>query len=65
MKCPYNRKSETQIQNWKQTPDESQNFTDGRTVIQTVFEQMDCELENCGAYRDGKCCYAAVSLLNE
>ena len=32
---------------------------------QTVFELMDCGKENCGAWHDGKCCYAAVSLCNE
>lgn len=57
MKCP--------LQNWNQNPDDNQNFTDGKTVTQTVFELMDCGKENCGAWHDGKCCYAAVSLCNE
>lgn len=65
MQCPYNRKSETQLQNWNQNPDDNQNFTDGKIVTQTVFELMDCEKENCGAWHNGKCCYAAVSLCNE
>lgn len=65
MKCPYNKKSETQIQNWEQSPDEQQNFTDGKVITQTVFELMNCEKENCGAYHNGRCCYAAVSLNNE
>lgn len=43
MKCPYNRKIETTVQNWKQTPDENQTLTEGETVTQTVFELMDCE----------------------
>lgn len=65
MKCPYNKKSETQIQNWEQSPDEQQNFTDGKVITQTVFELMNCEKENCGAYHNGRCCYAAISLNNE
>ena len=65
MKCPYNKKSETQIQNWEQSPDEQQNFTDGKVITQTVFELMNCEKENCGAYHNGRCCYAAVSLNND
>ena len=65
MKCPYNRKVETQVQKWKQAPDENQTITDGKTVTQTIFELMECEKENCGAWYNGRCCYAAVSLLNE
>ncbi len=65
MKCPYNRKSETQFQNWKQNPDDNQNITDGKTVTQTVYELMECEKENCGAWNNGKCCYSAVSFYNE
>lgn len=65
MKCPYNRKVETQVQKWEQSPDENQSLTDGKTVTQTVFELMDCEKENCGAWYNGKCCYSAVSLSNE
>ena len=65
MKCPYNKKSETQIQNWEQSPDEQQNFTDGKVITQTVFELMNGEKENCGAYHNGRCCYAAISLNNE
>lgn len=65
LKCPYNRKSETHFQNWRQNPDENQTIVNGNTATQIVFELMDCEKENCGAWHDGKCCYAAVSLLNE
>lgn len=65
MKCPYNRKCETHIERWKQTPDDNQTPTDGRTVTQIVFELMECEKENCGAWHNGKCCYAAVSLYTE
>ena len=43
MKCPYNRKSETQLQNWNQNPDDNQNFTDGKTVTQTVFNLWTAE----------------------
>lgn len=57
MKCPYNRKSETQVQNWRQSADENQSPEEGRTVTQTVFELMDCQRENCGVWRNGRCCY--------
>lgn len=27
-------------------------------MTQAVFELMECEKENCGAWQNGKCCYA-------
>lgn len=60
MVCPYNNKSETQIQAWKQEFDEeneSQTPKSGRTVTQTVWEPMECQRENCGAFFDGRCYY--------
>ena len=38
MICPYNLKSETQIQQWQQEPDDNQTPTDGTTVTRTVYE---------------------------
>ncbi len=58
MKCPYNRKSETVFQGWDQQSDENQSPEKGSSMTQTVFELMECEKENCGAWQDGKCCYA-------
>lgn len=57
MKCPYNHKSKTEIQTWKQNTDEYQTLTDGKTITQTVFELAECGKENCGAWQNGKCCY--------
>lgn len=57
MKCPYNCRSETQVQNWDQSVNENQSPEKGRTVTQIVFELMDCEKENCGVWRNGRCCY--------
>lgn len=60
MKCPYNRKSETFFQQWNQHSEEGEAPNKGVTLTQTVFELMDCERENCGAWHDGKCCYAVT-----
>ena len=57
MKCPYNRKSETTYQGWNQNSDEERAPTNGQTITQTIFELMDCEMENCGAWHDGRCHY--------
>ena len=65
MKCPYNRRVEITVQNWGQDSDDNQTPAKGSTVTQTVYELMDCEKENCGAWKNGRCCYAAVSLSNE
>ena len=37
MKCPYNRRVETTIQNWGQDSDDNQTPTKGTTVTQTVM----------------------------
>jgi len=56
--CPYNNKSETSIQNWKQDhEDESQILTKGKTITQTVYEPMICQEDECGAYYGGRCHY--------
>lgn len=57
MICPYNLKSETQIQQWQQEPDDNQTPTDGTTVTRTVYEYMECKQSECGAWHNGKCCY--------
>ena len=56
--CPYNIKSETSIQNWKQDhEDESQILTKGQTITQTVYEPMVCQKDERGAYYGGRCHY--------
>ena len=57
MICPYNNRSETQFQSWKQSPDETGTLRNGVTTTQTIYEPMKCAEEQCGAWQDGKCCY--------
>lgn len=65
MKCPYNRKSETHYQRWTQKCDEdSQSPRTGSRVDQYIFELEDCLKEECGAWQNGRCCYASVNLEN-
>lgn len=65
MKCPYNRKSEKHIQKWGQKPNDDNIITSGVQTDEYTFELMECEKENCGAWHNGKCCYASVSLENQ
>ncbi len=57
MICPYNNRSETQFQSWKQSPDETGTLRNGFTATQTIYEPMECAKEQCGAWQDGKCGY--------
>lgn len=65
MKCPYNRKSERRIQKWGQKANEEQILTNGITVDEYYFELADCLKEDCGAWHNGRCCYASVNLENQ
>lgn len=60
MICPYNRKKETQYLQWDQSEEDEK--TTCVQVSSTTIVMMDCPREGCGAWRDGHCCYAAVSL---
>lgn len=66
MVCPYNRKSETQTLMWEQNPTEENEtvMKNGKQITKTTFELMECSKENCGVYRNGKCCYASVNFDN-
>lgn len=64
MKCPYNRKSEKHIQKWGQMPNDDGIITRGVTTDEYFFELMECKKENCGAWHNGKCCYASVNINN-
>ena len=48
MKCPYNRKKETQILQWTQEPDENNEtvLKSGEQITTTIFELMDCTLKS-------------------
>ena len=65
MKCPYNRKSEKHIQKWRQKPNDEGIVTSGVIADEWSFELTECEKENCGAYHNGRCCYASVSFENQ
>ena len=65
MKCPYNRKSEKHIQKWGQKANDEGIVTSGLIIDEWNFELADCLKENCGAYHNGRCCYASVSLENQ
>lgn len=66
MKCPYNRKSETQVLQWSQEPCEDNEtvFKNGNQIVKTSFELMECSKEECGAWHNERCCYASVNLDN-
>ncbi len=66
MKCPYNRKSETQVLQWSQEPCEDNEtvFKNGNQIVKRSFELMECSKEECGAWHNGRCCYASVNLDN-
>ena len=65
MKCPYNRKSEKHVQKWRQKPNDEGIVTSGVIADEWSFELDECEKENCGAYHNGRCCYASVSFENQ
>lgn len=65
MKCPYNRKSEKHVQKWKQEENDEGIVTSGVIADERCFELAECEKENCGAYHNGRCCYASVSFENQ
>lgn len=65
MVCPYNKKSEKHVQQWEQTYDEDTNQAiRGSTVDKWEFSLADCQKDNCGAWQNGRCCYASVNLNN-
>ncbi|MDD5795898.1 MAG: hypothetical protein PUD24_03050 [Oscillospiraceae bacterium] len=64
MKCPYNRKSEKHVQKWGQKPNDEGVVTSRVITDERSFELAECEKENCGAYCNGRCCYASVNLEN-
>lgn len=58
MICPYNRKTETQILQWTQSPD-SEDEKSGQQITKIVFRQIECHREGCGAWHDGQCHYTS------
>lgn len=64
MKCPYIRSVDTHIQGWTQSNDSDSQNSRGVIFDQWQYVQQDCLKDQCGVWRDGRCCYAAVSLEN-
>ena len=60
--CPYNRGREVQKYRQTNTLDESGEVNGYEYVLQVDLVPLPCAGELCGAWRDGRCCYAAVSL---
>jgi hypothetical protein len=67
MICPYNRKTEVQSLRWEQQfrEEDSADVKSLTQVCQTDFTMMECQKEECGAWHNGRCCYASVNLNNE
>ncbi len=58
MLCPYNRKRLTFVKNTAYEYNEEAPSV--KTVKETYLEEyvlMNCTEEQCGAWRDGCCCY--------
>jgi hypothetical protein len=65
MVCPYNRKNQTNIIQWKQEYNEDGQAYFLTQISKDSFELMDCKREECGAWHNGRCHYASVSMENE
>jgi len=60
IKCPYMcKKTSVEQTSYKYGDDGQIVFSDFRSILD--YELMTCLKENCGAFRDGKCCYNARS----
>lgn len=59
MRCPYNFKSETVLEIWKNSLDDDQIQTGSTTTKRIEYEYMECGKENCAAWHDGRCQYKA------
>lgn len=55
--CPYNRSREEQYVKQVSKNDDSGNQEGYEYRQVTAFFLMACYEEQCGAWRDGKCCY--------
>lgn len=62
MMCPYNRKTETQTLQYTNDITDDGFVKTCTQVSKFDFGMMECEKENCGAWRNGSCRYAALSI---
>lgn len=65
MVCPYNRKNQINIIQWEQEYNEDGQGYFLTQISKDFFELMDCKREECGAWHNGRCHYASVSMENE
>lgn len=56
MKCPYTIHRHNVSQEKYEYDDEGKQILTTR-IENSKAEMIDCEKENCGAWKDGKCCY--------
>lgn len=59
MKCPY-AVTRKEINQTKMEYDENGNQISYTEIRANIAGFINCEKENCGAWQNGKCCYAAV-----
>lgn len=59
MKCPY-AVTRREINQTNMEYDENGNQTSYSEIRNSIAMFVNCEKENCGAWRDGKCCYAGT-----
>jgi hypothetical protein len=64
MECPYTVNI-LQTNKWKYTYDESNNGTETVHILKEDRKFVDCLQEQCGAWQNGRCCYASVNFHNE
>lgn len=62
--CPYNRGREVQKYRQQNTRDAEGEVNGYEYLMRVEFVPDACYEERCGAWRDGACRYAAVSLEN-
>lgn len=63
--CPYNRSREKQLYRQTNTYDDSGEINGYMYTMQVDFVPLPCVEEQCGAWRNGACHYAALNLENE
>lgn len=62
--CPYNCAQEHQEYIQEDTFNEEGERIGHSYKMKAKFTPLPCTGENCGAWHDGKCCYASVNLKN-
>lgn len=58
MKCPYTIHRQNVLHEIYEYNDEGQQVSTIR-VDKSCAEMIECEKENCGAWKNGECCYSS------